>query len=44
MKTMRIACALKAYCSYGEYNVIKRNIDSILQQDGEPERDKEDVR
>ena len=44
MKTMRIACALKAYCSCGEYNVIKRNIDSILQQDGEPERDKEDVR
>lgn len=43
-KIMRIACVLKAYCSCGEYNVIKRNIDSILQQDGEPERDKEDVR
>lgn len=25
----------------GEYNVIKRNIDSILRQDREPERDKE---
>lgn len=28
----------------GEYDVIKRNIDSILRQDREPERDKEAVR
>lgn len=28
----------------GEYDVIKRNIDSILRQDKEPERDKETER